>query len=107
MNENTLKANVSVSSKKNTDLIEIKVKDKNNETARQIANELAKVFIEKVKEMYNIDNIEIISEASLEDEPSNINHKKDVIMFVGVRNGYCNWLHIYCKYARYNNKITR
>ena len=88
MDENTLKNNISVSSRKNTDLIEIKVKNEDNELAAQIANELANVFIKKVEEMYNINNIQIISEASIEDEPSNINHKKDVTMFVGVRNNY-------------------
>lgn len=95
INENTLKNNISVSSRKNTDLIEIKVENEDKELAAKIANELANVFIKKVEEMYNINNIEIISEASIEDEPSNINHKKDVIMFVGVRNGCFNWIYLY------------
>ncbi len=31
--------------------------------------------------MYNINNVEIMSEAKIEREPSNINHKKDIIVF--------------------------
>ena len=36
-------------------------------------------FKEEVREMYNINNVEIMSEAKVEREPANINHKKDVI----------------------------
>ena len=101
ISENNLKNNISVSSKKNTELIQITVKNENNELAAEIANELASIFKEKVKEMYNINNIEIISEASIEDEPSNINHKKNVIMFFCLRNGCSCSIHIYSKLIRY------
>lgn len=76
-----LKSNITVSSINKTELIEVKVSNDSNEIATQIANEIAKVFKEKVKEMYNINNVEIMSEAKIEMEPSNINHKKDIIVF--------------------------
>lgn len=47
----------------------------------KIANEISKVFTQKVKELYNIDNIHIINFASVPLEPSNINHKKDILVF--------------------------
>ena len=80
--EEELRKNITVSSLSNTELIEITVKNTNNRISADITNEIAKVFKEKVKEMYNIDNIEIISKAEVEYEPCNINHKKDIIMFV-------------------------
>ena len=81
INIENLKSNITVGSINKTELIEVKVSNANNETAAQIANEIAKVFKEKVKEMYNINNVEIMSEAKIEREPSNINHKKDIIVF--------------------------
>lgn len=82
--EETLKKNISVSSIDNTELIGITVKNENNFLAARIANEIATVFKEEVNEMYNINNIKIISEANIEDRPSNINHKMDIAIFLGI-----------------------
>lgn len=79
--EDELKKNVTVSSVANTELIEIAVKNENPSYAAKIANEIANVFTEKVKEIYNINNVQIVDEAEISTEPSNINHVKDVIMF--------------------------
>ena len=84
VDENSLRNNVAVSSVKDTELIEITVKNKNATYAAQIANEIAKVFTEKVKEIYNINNVQIVDEAEVSTVPSNINHEKDVIMFAFV-----------------------
>lgn len=81
INEATLRNNVGVTSVKNTELIEITVKDKNSDYAAQIANEIAKVFTEKVKEIYNINNIQVVDEAEKAASPSNINHSKDIVIF--------------------------
>lgn len=81
INEEILKNNVSVRAVKNTELIEIIVEHENATYAMQIANEIAKVFTQKVKEIYNIDNVQIVDEAEIESEPSNINHMKDVVVF--------------------------
>lgn len=80
--EEELKNNISVNSLSNTELIEITVTNEDNEIAADITNEIAKVFKNTVKEMYNIDNIEIMNKAEIEFEPCNINHKRDVMMFV-------------------------
>ncbi len=81
INEATLRSNVGVTSVKNTELIEITVKDENPDYAAQIANEIAKVFTEKVKEIYNINNIQVVDEAEKATTPSNINHSKDIVIF--------------------------
>lgn len=82
INENIIRDNVKVSSVPNTEIIKITVTNANPEYSAKIANEIAKVFTAKVKEIYNIENIQVVDEAEIPEEPSNINHEKDVIMFV-------------------------
>ena len=81
IDEGYLKKNTTVSSVKDTELIEITVKNQNPDYSAKIANEIADVFTDKVKEIYNIENVQVVDEAEIENEPSNINHKKDVIIF--------------------------
>ena len=81
IDEDNLRKNVTVSAVKDTELIQITVKNQNPSYATQIANEIAKVFTEKVKEIYKIENVQIVDEAEIPDQPSNINHKRDVAIF--------------------------
>ncbi len=81
VDEGTLRSNVSVKSVKDTELIEIIVNSENAVYASQIANEIAKVFTEKVKEIYNINNVQVVDEAEVSTAPSNINHTKDIVIF--------------------------
>ncbi len=76
-----LQKNIEATQVDKTQFLKITVKNNNAETAKNIANELAKVFTEQVKEIYNLDNISIVDEAETENEPFNINHTKDLIMF--------------------------
>lgn len=84
VNENELKNNISVSSVKDTELIEISVTNKNPSYAMKIANETAKVFTAQVSEIYNINNVHVVDEAEESTVPSNINHAKDVVIFAFV-----------------------
>lgn len=77
----SLSKNVSVSAVDDTEVIEISVTTENAEDSAKIANETAKVFTEKVAEIYNINNVHVVDEAEVEYTPSNINHQKDVIIF--------------------------
>jgi len=77
----SLRNNVKVSSVEDTEVIEISVTTNNAENSANIANEIAKVFTEKVAEIYNINNVHVVDEAEPENTPSNINHEKDVIIF--------------------------
>lgn len=79
--EEELKKNVSVSSVKDTELIEITVTNTNPSNAAKIANEIAKVFSEKVADIYNINNVHVVDEAEVSTDPSNVNHLKDIMIF--------------------------
>ena len=76
-----LKNNVTVSSVEDTEVLEIAVTNENPQYAADIANEIAKVFSDKVAEIYNINNVHIVDEAETPTGPSNVNHTKDVIIF--------------------------
>lgn len=82
--EDELRDSITVSSVKDTELIKISVTDKNATNAYNIANEIAKVFTQKVSEIYNINNVQILDQTEISTTPSNINHAKDVIMFTFV-----------------------
>lgn len=81
LDEDDLRKNVSVSSVKDTELIEIKVTNSDPAVAAKVANEIAKVFIENVKEIYNLNNVHIVDQAEPADAPSNIHHIRNVIIF--------------------------
>ncbi len=81
VNEDDIRNNITVTSVEETELIEITVQNEDPTYAAKIANEIAKVFTEKVAEIYKINNVHIIDEAEIENTPSNINHVKDVVIF--------------------------
>ncbi len=76
--EEELRKNITVSAVKDTELIEITVMNKNPSYSSKIANEIAKVFTEKVREIYKIDNVQVVDNAETPTNPSNINHKRDI-----------------------------
>lgn len=76
-----IKNNISVSSAKDTEIIEIKVTNEDPNKAADIANEIAKVFSEKIVEIYNISNIYLLDRAVAPENPSNVNHIKDIVIF--------------------------
>ncbi len=84
VDEDTLKKDITVSAVEDTELIEITARNVNPNSAAIIANETAEVFTQKVKEIYNINNVQIVDKAEVPIEPSNINHTKDVIMFASI-----------------------
>lgn len=77
-----LRKNITVSTKDDTEIIQIAVVDQEPKMARNIANEVANVFIEQIaKGYYDMDNVYVVDEAKLEDAPYNINHIKDLVIF--------------------------
>lgn len=82
ISEEELKNNITVTQEKDTEIIKISVTNGNPTYAAKLANETANVFIKKITELYNINNIQIVDEAEIKQEPSNINHTKDVMIFV-------------------------
>ena len=79
--DSELKKMVSVSAVEDADIIKITVTNENADEAAKIANEIAKVFGDKVKDIYKINNINVLDQAVPDYSPSNINHTKDVIIF--------------------------
>lgn len=77
----SLKNKISVVSTKDTEIIEIRVKNADADYATKIANEIAKVFCEKIVEIYNISNTYLLDRAEVPTAPSNINHIKDIAIF--------------------------
>lgn len=81
ISEDVLRNRVSVNLVSNTQLIEVAVTNGNPEKAKEIVNELTKVFMEKAKEIYKIDNISLLNEARTPLTPYNISHIKNIIIF--------------------------
>lgn len=72
---------ITVSSVKETQILKISVLDERPELAQNIATEIANTFKEEVNSIYNINNVNVIDAAERSEEPANINHVKDMIMF--------------------------
>ena len=81
LQEDGVRKSISIKARDNADMIDIIVKYDDPVIAQKIANETANVFIENVKQYYKIENLYIYDEAEVENEPYNINHKKDVLIF--------------------------
>jgi len=81
LTEESIRKNISVQAVKDTEVIEITVKNLDPNNAAQIANKIAEVFSEKVVEIYNISNIYVLDRAEPNEVPSNINHMKDIVIF--------------------------
>lgn len=82
--EESIKKNVSVSAEEDADIIKITAINTEPEKAANIANEIAKVFIEEVKVLYKIENLHTVDPAEVNNFPSNVNHSKDIIIFSAV-----------------------
>ena len=84
LQEDEVRKSISVTARDNADMIDITVKYEDPVIAQKIANETAKVFIENVKQYYKIENLYVYDEAEIENEPYNINHKKDILIFTAI-----------------------
>lgn len=81
MTVSEFKSNVSVTSKDNTELIEITVSNSNPKLSADIANSLAEVFREKVNDVYKIDNLSVIDIAEPNEVPYNVGTVKNIALF--------------------------
>lgn len=79
-----LRNKLSISTVTSTQLITIKVTDKNNIEAQTIAGEIAKVFKKEIKSIYNIDNVQIVDTASLASSPYNINLVRQTALYAAI-----------------------
>ena len=82
IDESTLKKEINVTAVNGTQILKISVTDSNADMATKIANEMGQVFSKRIADIYKIDNVSIIDEAETTGIPSNINHKKDMLIFL-------------------------
>lgn len=80
--EAELKKEVNVTAVTGTQILKVSVTDSNADMATKIANEMGQVFSKRVADIYKIDNVSIVDEAETTGIPSNINHKKDMLIFL-------------------------
>ncbi|MDI9512704.1 MAG: Wzz/FepE/Etk N-terminal domain-containing protein [Eubacteriales bacterium] len=73
-----LRNKISVRAEGNTEIIRISVEDINPETARDIANSVARVFINEIQELMDMDNVQIIDEAREQSSPVKPNVKLNI-----------------------------
>lgn len=74
---------IQVESVNDTNLLKIIITDRNSYLARDIANEIADVFVNKeVEYYYNIKNIGVVDKAEASKEPYNINILQQIILSI-------------------------
>ena len=71
-----LQKDISIENEKNTEFIELTVKSTDKEQAVLIANKIIELFNEKIKEIYNMENVYVLNEAIPSNKPYNINPPK-------------------------------
>lgn len=86
LSEETLKNSIKVSAVTDTEMIKIIVTNTNPNNAEIIANKIAEVFSDKIADIYKINNVYVVDKAEADEVPSNINHTKDIVifMFIGI-----------------------
>lgn len=72
---------ISIKNITGTEIIKISVTDYDNKLAKDIADELAKVFSKEVKDIYNVSNISTLDYAELSTKPSNASYFKQLILY--------------------------
>lgn len=86
MSTEQLKKQVNVTTEDDTEIIRISVSNENGEAARDIANEIARVFSNDVARYYSIKNVAIVDYAEASSNPYNISLLKTTVLalLVGV-----------------------
>lgn len=79
-----LASNISIKNVTDSIVLKISVTDENRTVAKDVANEVARVFGNEIQDMYHIKNVIILDKAIVADNPYNLNYGKSVIMSVGV-----------------------
>lgn len=79
-----LSSNISVGTKTGTQIITVSVSDSNSKRAKDIANEVSKVFAADVKELYKLDNVAIIDSAVKATAPYNLTYVKDNVIYFAI-----------------------
>ena len=79
-----LSGNITVGTKTGTQIITVTVSDSDSKRAKDIANEVSKVFAADVKELYKLDNVTIIDSAIKAAAPYNLTYAKDNVIYFAI-----------------------
>lgn len=82
MTYESLYRKVSVASVNNTEIIKIIVSDENGVNAKNIANVTAEVFTGEVINYYKMNNVDVLDEAIVSENPYNINVFKQLVIYI-------------------------
>nr|WP_285842037.1 Wzz/FepE/Etk N-terminal domain-containing protein [Ureibacillus chungkukjangi] len=75
---------ITVASQDNSQVVNVSVQDENPAIAVEIANTTAEVFQQEIRELMNVDNVNILSPAVLSDNPSPVKPNKMLNVAIGV-----------------------
>lgn len=81
MTEKQLLSQMKVKNIDDSYIIEISIADTNPQRAMEVTNELADVFLQEIKDIYNLNNLGVVDEAQLPMQPYNVHHMKDIAIF--------------------------
>ncbi|ARY92017.1 Wzz/FepE/Etk N-terminal domain-containing protein [Lacticaseibacillus styriensis] len=85
LSEEDLSKMVSVSTQQNSQVFTVSVKDTNPVRAKDIANEIAKVFEKKIATIMSVSNVSVVSKATA--NPSPVSPKLKIVAFIGLAVG--------------------
>ena len=79
-----LAQSITTSSVEDTEIIQITVNNPKAKDAKKITDELAEVFAKEIKDIYHLENVEIIDKAEIAKTPYNVNYLKDNVIYLAV-----------------------
>ena len=82
MTEEELLEKMKITVLKDTYIIQVAVINEDPQKAMDIAKEFDEVFLQEIKNIYHLNNIGIVDEAQLPETPYNVNHIKDMVVFL-------------------------
>lgn len=82
MTTGELNKSLTVKALDDTSILSISVKDPNAKLSATIANEVASVFAEQVKEIYKVENVTQLSVAAVPEKPANNTLTRDLVLAV-------------------------
>ncbi|MDU1487487.1 Wzz/FepE/Etk N-terminal domain-containing protein [Ligilactobacillus animalis] len=77
-----LQKSIKITNQTNSQVISVTVTDKNAYIATDIANTIGKVFTREIKKMMQVDNVTVVTKASVNTKP--VSPKKKLNVFIGI-----------------------
>lgn len=79
-----LASNINVSSEQNSQVVTVSVKDPNPQRATEIANTTVSIFQDRIPDLMNVDNVNILSEAVTPANPSPVEPKPTLNIAIAI-----------------------